>query len=103
MGVIAGRVGGVGGDRHRACRHDRKIGDAEFPPVFADQHHPVAGEHTIGAQPRRQSRDLARHAGPAVRRPLAVRLGPQERPVAKLRGAGKEHRGEARKMFELPH
>ncbi len=95
MRVIAGGVGGVGGDGHRACRHDGEVGDAEFRPVLADQHHPVAGADAIGLQRGGKAGHLARDLGPAQRLPFPVLLAPEEGAVATVGDACEEHVGEA--------
>ena len=66
------RVGGVGGHRHGADRHQRGLGDRVFRAVLRDDHHPVAGGHPGGAQlpraGRRQPAELAPGDAVPVRR-----------------------------------
>src|SRR3546814_16287726 len=55
--VIAFGMGRVGGHRDGARGHDRKVGDAPFRPVLADEDDAVAFRDADGLERRREARD----------------------------------------------
>ena len=79
----------------------REVRDQPFRPVLADQRDAVAGLQPDPLQRRGKRRDLPRRLAPADRAPRAFALGPEERRVALLRGAGQEKRDEIVEPFEL--
>uniref|UniRef100_A0A494G9R2 Uncharacterized protein n=1 Tax=Solanum lycopersicum TaxID=4081 RepID=A0A494G9R2_SOLLC len=101
MLVIALGIRGVGGNRDAARRHDRKVGDAEFGAVLADQNDAVAVLQSQLAQIVRERRDLVRDLPPAQRVPRPVGLAPQKRIFAAAPRTVEEHRDQTREMVEM--
>jgi hypothetical protein len=82
VGVVLGRVGRVGRDRHAAGGQDREVGEAPLRPVLRHERHPVAGRHAEHGQATGEPLDLALRLPPGERHVGALALGPEERAVA---------------------
>ena len=89
MMVILG-VGGVGRHDNGADRHDGKIGDRPFWPVFSRYHHPVAGLDTAIHQHGRKAAHIVGDGQPAVTTPLGIDLFEKQFAVATIFDIGKE-------------
>ena len=92
MGVVGHRVGGVGGDRDSADRHQRGLDDRVFGAVLRDDHDAVARRHAGGAQAPGNAGGVAGECAPGHSPPGAVAPDAQHRPFRPCEGPVEHHR-----------